>query len=92
MEKKSDQGSGVCLNSECMSSLQFLNSKDRHFAKLRRTEGFTTVNVNSIIQLCPTFTHFCEINKTSANLIKAFEYPCTILCRGREKHEQPFIF
>ncbi len=38
-----------------------------------------------------TLTNFCIINKTALN-IKASEYPCTILCCGREKHKQPFIF
>jgi hypothetical protein len=40
-------------------------------------------------QLCLTSKHLCMsiINKLLQNSIKAFEYPCTILCRGREQQK-----
>ncbi len=54
-----------------------------HFANLRHTEGFT--NVNAFIQLCPTSTLFCYLNKTDANPNMTFEHLNTIFHHVRAK-------
>jgi hypothetical protein len=58
----------------------------RHRAKFRYIKGFTNLNV--VIQLSLTSTHFHEIKKTTANHLNTFEYPYPfkILFLVREKY------